>query len=194
MEQVPTRYSFKIGDRVFYNGQHGTIVALGHSRSGLPAYDILTDAPDNFVAKNATAFEFDLIPPPTVPPTVPPAEAELSKKSEPVEETRALEETRTLLSERGATHGDFTDHARVTQRLKAVIDDELYRCQEATIQTGGKARIIRDDTLNNIMSESLDMILHKIGRIIAGDPTHADHWDDIAGYAKLVSIYLEKSK
>ena len=29
------------------------------------------------------------------------------------------------------------------------------------------------------------MILLKIARIICGDPTYADHWDDIAGYAML---------
>ena len=29
------------------------------------------------------------------------------------------------------------------------------------------------------------MILHKIGRILAGDPNHKDHWVDIAGYANL---------
>ena len=30
------------------------------------------------------------------------------------------------------------------------------------------------------------MIVHKIARILAGDPNHADHWHDIAGYAILV--------
>lgn len=29
------------------------------------------------------------------------------------------------------------------------------------------------------------MILAKIARIVSGDPNHADHWDDIAGYALL---------
>jgi hypothetical protein len=33
----------------------------------------------------------------------------------------------------------------------------------------------------------LEMIAHKIGRVLAGDPNHADHWDDIAGYARLVA-------
>ena len=32
--------------------------------------------------------------------------------------------------------------------------------------------------------ESLDMIAHKIGRILSGaDPHDHEHWDDIAGYA-----------
>jgi hypothetical protein len=32
----------------------------------------------------------------------------------------------------------------------------------------------------------LEMIAHKIARILSGDPNHRDHWEDIAGYAELV--------
>jgi hypothetical protein len=42
-----------------------------------------------------------------------------------------------------------------------------------------------------IQVEALEMIAHKIGRILSGDPNHQDHWDDIAGYAKLVSERLQ---
>jgi hypothetical protein len=45
--------------------------------------------------------------------------------------------------------------------------------------------------LDDDMQESLDMITHQIGRIIAGDPGFADHWRDIAGYAQLVANRLE---
>lgn len=75
------------------------------------------------------------------------------------------------LKERHATHGDFTNHARVAQRLKVVIKME------------GKE-------LSDIQQEALDMILHKIARIISGNPNHKDHWHDIAGYAKLVEDRL----
>lgn len=79
-----------------------------------------------------------------------------------------------LLIERGATHGNYDDHARITQRLKNVIDDELrhrsLRCQEC---------------LSSGAIEALDMISHKIGRIIAGQWDFPDHWEDIAGYALL---------
>lgn len=79
-----------------------------------------------------------------------------------------------VLKERSKTHGAFEDHARITQRLKSVIDDELV------------SRRNRDqDILADTQLESIDMILHKIGRIIAGDANFPDHWDDIAGYAKL---------
>jgi len=79
-----------------------------------------------------------------------------------------------VLQERGKTHGDFADHARITQRLKAVMHDEMRK------------RVERGQlTLEDTQLESLDMIVHKIGRIIAGQADFHDHWDDIAGYAKL---------
>jgi hypothetical protein len=82
-------------------------------------------------------------------------------------------DTSQLLLERGKTHGKFEDHAFITQRLK----DVLY---------AGKAK------LNDCQKESLDMIVHKIGRITSGDPDFRDHWDDIAGYAKLVADRCSK--
>jgi len=43
------------------------------------------------------------------------------------------------------------------------------------------------DRLTDVQREALHMILHKVGRIISGNPNTHDHWDDIAGYAKLAS-------
>jgi hypothetical protein len=40
--------------------------------------------------------------------------------------------------------------------------------------------------------ETLDMIAHKIGRILAGDPNVEDHWKDIAGYATLSADRVRK--
>jgi len=85
-------------------------------------------------------------------------------------------ETKDLLAERGKTHGDFTNHAKATQELKLWARD-LY------FETAGSPW----DRLNKTQREALDMIFHKIGRILAGDPDFRDHWDDIAGYAKLVA-------
>jgi hypothetical protein len=43
------------------------------------------------------------------------------------------------------------------------------------------------DSLSMPMKESVDMICHKIARIVnGGHPQELDHWHDIAGYAKLV--------
>jgi len=39
--------------------------------------------------------------------------------------------------------------------------------------------------------EALEMIVHKIGRIVNGDPDVTDHWVDIAGYATLIAERLE---
>lgn len=75
-----------------------------------------------------------------------------------------------ILDERKKTHGDFTDHARITRNLKHVMTAEL-----------GWGRLMA------VQAEALDMIAHKIGRILAGDPNVKDHWDDIAGYATLVA-------
>lgn len=86
--------------------------------------------------------------------------------SQPVEVT---------LAERGNRYGLFTGHAEVTQKLKQVVMFELA---------------IRDKTLAPNMQEALDMICHKIGRIINGDECYADSWHDIAGYASLVDQQL----
>lgn len=76
------------------------------------------------------------------------------------------------LQERGQRYGKFKDHAAVTQQLKAVIAHNLRRDLAVDQQ------------------EALDMICHKIGRIVNGDPDYADSWHDIAGYAQLVADRL----
>lgn len=84
--------------------------------------------------------------------------------------------TDTLLAERGKTHGDYSDHARITQRLKDVM--------KASPKWG---------ELSDIQKETLEMNAHKVGRVLSGDPNHLDHWDDIAGYARLVSQRLRQN-
>lgn len=48
----------------------------------------------------------------------------------------------------------------------------------------------RED-LDDDMVEALEMIAHKVGRILNGDPAYSDSWVDIAGYAKLVADRLD---
>lgn len=79
------------------------------------------------------------------------------------------------LEERGTRYGKFTGHAEVTMDIKRIIRYHLEQ----------KEKVLDDD-----MMESLDMIAHKIGRIVNGDPWYADSWVDIAGYAKLISDRL----
>lgn len=80
-----------------------------------------------------------------------------------------------LLSERGKTHGDFEHNASVSQDIKRL----LRSCGNWSL-------------LGPSHQEALDMIAHKIGRIMAGDWTHQDHWDDIEGYAKLAAEKNQK--
>jgi hypothetical protein len=79
------------------------------------------------------------------------------------------------LQERGNRYGIFLEHAIVTMRLKQVISQELE---------------VRKKSLDADQQEALDMICHKIGRIVNGDPDYADSWHDIAGYAQLVADRL----
>ena len=79
------------------------------------------------------------------------------------------------LQERGARYGEFWQQAAVAQALKAEIN--------AVIATPyGIAPVVR---------EALDHICTKLARIACGDPTYADNWRDISGYATLVLRELE---
>lgn len=82
----------------------------------------------------------------------------------------------TILEERGSRYGTFTGHAQITWELKSVINWAIVK---------------RSKTLAPDQREALDMICHKIGRIVNGDPDYADSWTDIAGYAQLVADRLE---
>jgi hypothetical protein len=73
------------------------------------------------------------------------------------------------LNERQHTHGDFTDNARVMQELKFTLRSE----------PGWLG-------LTSVQREALEMICHKIGRIVTGNSDEPDHWLDIEGYARLV--------
>lgn len=86
--------------------------------------------------------------------------------------------TEEILAERGKSHGDFTDNARVMQQLKEIVHES----------PNWKHR------LSDVQKEALHMIVHKIGRICSGNPNVHDHWDDIAGYAKLASDRIPQAK
>lgn len=77
------------------------------------------------------------------------------------------------LDERGARYGSFAGHAKITQGLKAVMQ----------VTPNWVA-------LSPSQKEALEMVAHKIGRILNGDPDYADSWHDIGGYAVLVEQEL----
>lgn len=103
------------------------------------------------------------------PPAVEPLEEEVAPK-EPAGAPKGIADT---LSERGNRYGRFEDHAMLAQALK-------YEMRRAP-----KWRQLADD-----QREALEMIQHKIARILNGDPDYADSWHDIAGYATLIDDRL----
>ena len=79
------------------------------------------------------------------------------------------------LAERGTRYGEFAEHARITQDLKSAMRDTprwIY--------------------LTDAQKEALEMVAHKIGRILNGDPNYHDSWVDIEGYVNLVSRELPR--
>lgn len=77
--------------------------------------------------------------------------------------------TEALIAERGSRYGKFKDGADIMQSLKDTMRD-----------------VDGWNKLTASQKEALDMIQHKIGRILNGDPTYDDSWKDIAGYATLI--------
>ena len=88
------------------------------------------------------------------------------------------------LQSRDVTHGHYPYVAATIQDLKRVAHDAEARAVEASLGRRGY--------MNAAQAEGIDMILHKIGRILNGDPNTADHWHDIAGYATLNSNLITK--
>jgi len=84
-------------------------------------------------------------------------------------DTPPTTDVHSTLSSRGNTHGSFVENGSIMQDLKdrARNGPNWY-------------------SLLPHQREAIDMILHKIGRILCGNPHHHDHWHDIAGYATLV--------
>jgi hypothetical protein len=72
------------------------------------------------------------------------------------------------LEDRGSRYGEFIAHASITQSLKDIAHETANW-----------------ERLRDPHKEALDMIFHKIGRILNGDPEYTDSWHDISGYATL---------
>lgn len=82
-----------------------------------------------------------------------------------------------ILDERGSRYGDFSSNATTTQLIKQAIN--------------------LGDTTNKLsfyQREALEMIAHKISRIVNGDANYMDSWVDIVGYAQLVIDKLQHDK
>ena len=81
-----------------------------------------------------------------------------------------------VLDSRAEDYGAFKDGAALMQGMKRLLADHAQKHNKS----------FADDQW-----EALEMIVHKIGRIVNGNPDKVDHWTDIAGYAKLVADRLE---
>lgn len=79
----------------------------------------------------------------------------------------------TVLAERGDRYGAFTGHADITQGIKQVMHGTPNW-----------------PSLNNDQKEALEMVAHKVGRILNGDPNYIDSWTDLIGYSRLVEKRL----
>jgi uncharacterized protein YtpQ (UPF0354 family) len=81
-----------------------------------------------------------------------------------------------VLDERGNNYGAFDEHARITQSIKEAL------------QSGKSYTFLQDS-----QKEALEMIAHKMGRIVNGNVNYVDSWTDIVGYARLAEIETLKS-
>lgn len=79
------------------------------------------------------------------------------------------------LTDRGNNYGSFSTGSELMQSLKLSMRSHP-----------------KWDSLESYQQEALEMIQHKIARIINGDPSYVDSWHDIGGYAKLVEDILNK--
>ena len=72
------------------------------------------------------------------------------------------------LVERQKRYGDFSKHAQISQDLQRSM-----------------RKVAAWNDLSDTHREALQMIQHKVARILNGDPDYKDNWHDIQGYAKL---------
>lgn len=75
-----------------------------------------------------------------------------------------------ILAQRGSSYGDFSANAQIAQRIKRAVEDGTTY-----------------PALSFAHKEAIDLIITKLSRIVCGDPTHQDNWDDVAGYAMLAA-------
>lgn len=73
-----------------------------------------------------------------------------------------------VLEERGKRYGEFSEHARITQNIKAAMIDSPNW-----------------SLLPPYQKEALEMVAHKFGRLLNGDFMYEDNLIDTVGYAQL---------
>lgn len=81
------------------------------------------------------------------------------------------------LKARQSTHGNFEDGAVISQTISQALRSGISWHKMAASQ-----------------QEALEMIAHKMSRIVNGDPLFIDSVRDIIGYAKLMQDILERTE
>ena len=79
-----------------------------------------------------------------------------------------MSKVKETLKERGSTHGSFSESSMTVQRLKLLMYESPNWNKMSAAQR-----------------DALEMVQHKIGRILYGDFNFLDSFRDIAGYAQL---------
>lgn len=79
-----------------------------------------------------------------------------------------------MLEGRESRYGSFEGHAKISQSLKRAMHDS---------PNWGK--------LTDVQKEGLEMVQHKIARMLNGDPGYLDNIVDIVGYSTLVKDVME---
>ena len=80
-----------------------------------------------------------------------------------------------MLAGRQARYGSFGGHAKIAQGLKAVMHE----------RSGW-------DRLKPDQREALEMVQHKIARMLNGDPKYLDNIVDVVGYSTLIKNVMEQ--
>ena len=79
-----------------------------------------------------------------------------------------------MIRQKEAAYGGMHRQGELSQELKGVLHDH----EGWHKLTGGQ-------------QEALDMVMHKVSRIVCGDNLYIDSWRDIAGYAQVIVDALE---
>ena len=82
-----------------------------------------------------------------------------------------------ILSEREQTHGAYREVASYSQALK-----QLMRSSRNW------------ERLDVAQAQTLEVVADKMARILCGDPSFLDHWQDGAGYFELVVRDLTEAR
>ncbi len=80
----------------------------------------------------------------------------------------------TIIASRAKTHGDWTEVARISNGIKALL------------RSGPSWQ-----SMTPSQQEAMDMDATKQARIVCGNPNEPDHWRDRIGYATLALDELE---